>query len=257
MAKNTRFGLTNLCAVSTALRNGGAGPAKIETVQYPMDNLEINDRYTPWRYGAGTAQYDVEFDLLADVTLDLFGVHGFRVAAGETAPSTVSIYTATAAATLSSPTTQTTGLALARDCGYAPTSPVTARYVRFRFPTTASGFSVGNFFAGAMTDTGRLYSPQASQEIDLNRRDVTTVGGGLLVNYVGDEGGTFVLPFNKITTTVKDMLLLIARNQNPVTYFDPFDRVFQVLVVDGRFKIDHDWSPTDLWSGTLTLMRLP
>jgi hypothetical protein len=259
MAKHTRFGLTNLLALPGKLRNGGAGPAKLEDPQYPMLNLEINDRATPWRMSTYSSNYDVEFDIGADTSLDLFSVHGLRRAAGAAGPVSVSIFYATAAQTLASAVTLVTGLAVTRDAGYAPASPVTARYVRFRFPNSPNGdgFSLGNCFAGAMTDTGVLYSPQATQEIDLNRRDVQTPGGGILSTYFGDEGGTFVLPFANITTATRDKLLLIARNTKPITYFDPFDSVFQVLAVDGRFKISHDWSPTDLWSGTLQLVRLP
>ena len=121
--KNTRFALGgDNKTIAATLINGASSvtypsrPALSEDAQYPMSNLRINDRSAAWRSATAlTGTYDVEWDLGADYSLDVFAVHGFRRAIGQASPNTVDIQYRTAAlgylATTSWATVRT-GLAL-------------------------------------------------------------------------------------------------------------------------------------------------
>lgn len=246
MAKNTRFALgsANRTAASTTTLINGAStgtypsrPALSEDAQYPMSNLRLLDRYSIWRSAnALTGTYDVEWDLGSDLSLDVFAVHNFRRAAGQSSPSTVDISFRTSVSGYSQAGTWIailTGLSLAnRDAGAQLAAPIRGRYIRFRFGVggTGGGFSIGNLYVGNLSyDLGMIYSPGASDTYVRPERRYPLMGGALVNVAVGDGRKSLSLPFGRVSPDTRTILRTIAKETSPITYISYEDEIMQVL----------------------------
>jgi hypothetical protein len=278
--KTTRFmrASGNRTLSSTVLINGGSAvtypgrPDKSEDTQYPMTNLALNDRYSPWRAASSlTGNYDVEWDLGADVVVDVIGLHGFRWASGQISPTSFSVTYRTAALGYSQAGTwaalktgalieaQANGEAT-RDIGWQLDSPKRLRYLRFRFGAgaTGGGFSVGNFVIGQVTDDlGVLYSPGAIFRPQRAVARAQTMTGGTTRRILGDERSVIELPYQNVQSELLEILKNISRQTEPFTYLSPEDEFRQAIPAADEFEYEHVFgSAAPIWNLTLRLELL-
>lgn len=266
----TRFALgsaNQTCASYATLINGASTgtypsrPALSQDAQYPMSNLRINDRLALWRSDpALTGQYDVEWDLGGDRTLELIAVHGWRLAAGQTAPPSVDVSYRTSASGYSQAGTWialVNALPLSvRDPGRQLAAPVRGRYVRFRFNAGGSGggFVVANFFLGVVTyDLGIISSPDMIDRIEFACVRDGRPGMVSIITQIGDDGRVFVLPFNNVKDERKAQLDAVARSALWTTMITHQDEILQVRRADDTYERTLRFSPPNRWSMNLAL----
>ena len=246
MPRNTRFALgsaNQTCASTATLINGASSgtypsrPALSEDSQYPMSNLKINDRAAIWKSSPVlTGQYDIEWDLGSDKTIDVVAVHGFRWTPGQVAPAdaVVSFRTSTAgysqAGTWTAIKTLTLGV---RDVGLQLSAPIRGRYFRFRVNAggAGGGFTIGNFYLGQLSyDLGFISSPglvDRPEDPDIVDR---TMARAAHVTRLGDPFRSIILPFS-VRGETKLMLDAVAAATVPTTYLDHEDTIAQVMKI--------------------------
>jgi hypothetical protein len=222
MLKNTRFAKGGDNRVITAtLINGNGGyassPARSEDAQYPMTNLAVNDRDVVWRTAAGlSGLFNAEFDFGQDRDVDVIAVHG------------ISSDSYSAGGTW---TVARSNLTLALDCGLQLAAPKRARYWRFKFASTAGGFSISNFYLGLLSvDLGVLYSSGAEDRVIYNRIRSRTMMGQPRLTQMGESGRGFNFQLINCSKAQADTLRTLANETVPLTYLSPMDDITQVVL---------------------------
>lgn len=256
----SRFVLTNYaCAAATVLKNGtgGGAPALDETAPYTMARLLNASRLAFWMTSAAPASpMLVDFDLGASKSISAVGVHGFRPSA-TAAATTVNVYSGAAypAATLRATFSLIAG---PRDIG-AAISTISARYWRFEIYNTAP-FSVAKFLLGPLTDLGYAHGPGGDATIYRFRNETPLIGGGVLVDDLGDPGKSFSIPVPTATQTRRAALEALVQQTGSFSYLDPDDELYEVLMSDSaRLEVSRAFAAgaASVYSLNLRLTRQP
>lgn len=260
----TRFLLTNLAVANGSLLNGtgGGAPATVQATGFPMTNALTADRYTLWKSSTAPASpvyYDVDLGLNRSVRA--CGVHGLRTSS--ISVFFVNVYYATAATGYppSSGGAWTSFAAMnaassPRDLGSVNGSNVLARFWRFEFVVSGSGFfSVGKLSLGLLSDLGIVYSPGTQAQIIRYRTEAATPAGQPVINDFGDAGRLWTLNFESITSATLSTLQSLASQTGSFIYVDDLSAFYEVALQGGSFSWTRRF--TDLYSAQVNLQRLP
>ena len=256
---NVFIGLTNRITAAT-LKNGtgGGAPALIEQSPYLMSNLIGTDRYTVWKSSplSNPTQYNIDFDLGGNKTLDALALLGHRYLVGSGISYDISYQTGaynpvgvwTFVATLSVGQT-------VRDVGFQ-FGPVTARSVRFTAVPSGAGtvVTLGKFFAGDLTDLGGI-GTTPGYEPYRNRSEISQPNGATVLFDVGDPGADFTLPWPSIPLATRATLLTIQGASGSFVMVDPDGAFFEVYAKGGRVSTARRFST--LFDANVELARMP
>ena len=234
-----------------------SAPAADQDPQYPMTNLLIPDRYTPWSSSVGTAgaNIQVHIDLsggangpasgLADKQVSSFGVLGLRGLGGSAPPSFVSVgYRTRAQGYLSTSYTSlgTLSTGQLRD-SMLQFNQVGARYFELIFTgVSASGIAVGSLWLGVLLDLGVFWSSEGGGQWSAEHNVLwsKTAGGHMAGVLRGDAWGKYSLTFGSINNSTRATLfsnLGIATAGKAVVILDENSIPRQFMVMDGpRFS---------------------
>lgn len=256
---NTFLGFTNLAEAGT-LKNGTGGgsiPLLDEVSPYAMTNAMNSDRYSLWQTALANAPVVIDIDLGANRTVTTAAVLGIRVAAGA-ALTNLKVYSATAAVGYYPAAWTLQGTlnysASSRDCGVVFAS-ASARYWRFEFTISGGAFTLGHVWLGNPTDLGGIHSPGGTFSPSRTRLETPLPSGAIALRDLGDPGADFVLPWNTITSTVRDSLLLAADEAGSFLLVDADGDFYEVFAPGGR--VDTARNSTSLFSANLVLKRMP
>lgn len=257
----SRFVTTNYAVASTtSLKNGtGGAPARDEAAPYVMERFLHRDRFAFWRTSAApTSPLSYDLDLGSAKTITGVGLHGFR-AALPAAATTVNVQSATSyppgAWTQRAALTLTAG---PRDVG-AVIAAVSARYWRFEIQNT-SQFQIGKPLLGPVIDLGAAHAPGADASPHRFRNEQPFLGGGTLIEDLGDMGRTMSIPLPQATEARRVILEALADLPGTFAYFDPADGFFEAFVPNaGRIEIQRVLAAgaSSLSSINVTLVREP
>jgi hypothetical protein len=257
-----------ILSTGVVLKNGtgGGAPALLQDAAYPMSNLLKVDRYTVWASGTSAPNPTlVHIDLGVDRALTFFAVLGMRQPPGAAGNTITSIFgTRTAGlgysgvstdyidrATVTVPTTEVDGGVVA--------ASATGRYLQVKVSVinTSLGLTLGKFAVGLLDqDLGTIiHSPGAEDRLVTPQVRTETLAGFPVISYVGGPYRRLSLPFQAITTTVKNQLDAIGKLTDPFAYMDEFD-VVRECVAPPEFAVIHRWAPPDLWDSVLELRSL-
>lgn len=278
---NVRFGLAasnKACRTSPSasypiLCNGNpsypSAPARVESASGPMENLFSQDRYTTWGVPAGANNLngtDVAVDLRVGggpVTFDTLAILNYRALAAF--PFYAYFYVAS---TTSYPTsTDWTQIAYSmligsRDRVNYLSTPASSRWLRIRFENTSasSGFSVGKFFAGAITDLGFLYA-RATETVVTPRVAISGYGDQPSITKTGDQYRRFLLDYPNVDvetlSVFRDSILSSSYATHPFIYFAPNGYIWECVADEPEQAFDHVWSPPDRFSFSFRFRSLP
>lgn len=271
MPNNTRFALgsdNRITQTTTTLLNGSGGtaPAKSEDAQYPMVNLQVQDRYSIWRSAnALSGTFYCDWDMGADVNIDVAAIHGFRRASGQSSPASFDLQYRTAATGYnggaSGWTTSKTGILLpGRDAGVQLPGTIKARYWRFVFGVGGSGggFSIGQLYLGLLSyDLGYMYASMASDRFVHARARYNLAMSIPVINKVGDPYRLLNYPLDGCSTAARDIFRAVAMSETPTTLFTPYDECLQVVLANDAQEHAHVWSSDrDFWNSSLEMLVL-
>mgnify|MGYP007070554947 FL=1 len=230
-----------------------SAPAKDEDAQYPMSNLYLADRYTPWSTRVGTAagSIKVQIDLSGgatgaaaggvDKTISAVGMNGLRGLGGAAPPNTVVVgyrtraqgYSATGYTTVA---TLVTGQA--RD-SIVQFNTISARYWEMDVQIYGvEGFALGSLFLGNLQDLGIGWSSDGGAEWSAEHNVLwsSTAGGHATGVVRGDAWAKYSLRFNSINNTVRSALHTNFGPTfagKPVVILDENSVARQFIVMDG------------------------
>lgn len=198
-------------------------PAKDEDAQYPMTNLYLADRYTPWstNVGASATSIKVQVDLAGglngaaqggtDRTVSSVGLLGLRGLGGAAPPTTIIIGYRTraqgyAATGYTIATSFNTGQA--RD-SLVQFSTISARYWEIDFTFyQVEGFALGNIWLGNLLDLGIGWSSNGGAQWSAEHNVLwsRTAGGHATGVQRGDAWAKYSLRFDSITNATRSLL---------------------------------------------------
>lgn len=258
---------------TTTLINGNgaytSAPAKSEDSQYPMTNLQTNDVYSLWRSASALAgTFYLDFDLGADVNVDVVGFYGFRRAAGQAAPNAIDVmyrYAADTYTGVAGGAWKYAAQAIAlpgRHAGVQLPGVIRARYWRFVIGVgaTGGGFTLGLPYLGLATDLGFPYAPGAESQYIDPTMESALAGAIPVAGVTCDSYFVLSIPFESVSNTLKDTLRAIAVDLKaaPAILFDPFDNTYPVSLLERRHSHRHMWHTGDgLWDSGLSVRTLP
>lgn len=251
-----------------------SAPALVEDAQYPMANIHVPDRYTPWATPSGTtpASFKLHVDLGSNLSVGLVAVLGFRMLGSSTTPNVTFRYLLGNA---TSPTFgySTTGFASnvagtvdltgRRDAGLV-VGPITARYWEMEVAGSVGGYAFGGIYLGAIAqDLGLLYSPGMDERVIYPVMRGRTGGGHPSVMTVGDTRRLIRMPFENVDDTIRtklDILFGDGSRRDPAIWLDRAPvglptrpEVRQVILSDDSISWRHNWDTPNLWSTELEL----
>lgn len=238
-------------------------PALVQDPKYPMSNLLLPDRYTPWSTPVGSAPDPVILHVdTGTITPALIGLFGIRWFGGGSIPNQCIISHRTSY--LSTGFYSTTGVAdvtipmnSGRDASVVGVLP-TGRYWEFYFPNFSPlGFSIGSIFMGVVSqDLGMLYSAGAVRNLIVPVVQGRTGGGNPNSVVVGDERELITMPFRNITDATKSKLDLVfgrGVQRDAAVWVDAGDIARQVQLANYNLPYTHRWGTPNSWDLDLDL----
>jgi len=248
----TRFGLTNRITTTCTVKNGSGGgaPAREEDAAYLMENVLYGDRNVIWR-SAGGFGFNFDIDLGAARTLSGIGLHGVDGSA-----ISCGFYYQTGVYTPGGTWTflGSSSLIGVRDAGVAFASIASIRSVRFAF--TASGvMSCGKFFAGLLTDLGRVGSPGMANNEKQNRSVLQMPSGAVFITSLGSNSREITIPLGMIPEADHDTVAALADQTGSFTMVDLDDAFYDVVLLDGL--LPKEYASANLRNTAIRLLGLP
>lgn len=256
---NTLFALTNYMQTAT-ITNGGGGssPAREETSPYVMENALTADRMQFWQSAASpTSPFYFDVDLGSARTVTLAALLGFRAATVATV-TTVEVFSSSTATYPRTWTSRGTFSMTAspRDNGTTFAS-VSARYWRFALTNTAA-FTVGRLFLANASDTGRVGLPGGGLSPYRTRNEQPLIGGGVLIEDVGDPGAEFSFALGPGDATAKGYFDAISAAPGSFVYVTPEGNFYEVYAPGGRTEQARTfYASSGLYDLAVRLVRLP
>lgn len=274
MAPNTtRLIVANLLEQFGTVKNNGVGlsPPREEDPLYPMENAFNGDRFSPWRTSAAPPEpTSFDADMGANRTVNALGILGLTPTASSFPTTLFPQYSVNGSpgAGVGYPPTSwnpfnpaTISINGLRDAVLLPSSPVTARYVRFDFLNVIGfPFSVGRLFvASTILTMGVAYSPNAEFEpVDFWASVRTTLQNEVRTKVALPAERRFC-DFLSVPTATLNVLrnsAALGRRHTSFILLSPFDEVLEVF---GRIKWRHSYGDgsSDLWDVRLEMEQLP
>ena len=255
---NTRFGIVNR-ASNGVIKNGSGGgaPALDETTGFPMSNLLIPDRYTPWKSLSppATSPLQIDVDLLSSQAVEVAALLGFRPTPGPA--GAVTVYSASAYPggpwTPRGTTPSLTGGAGNYQTNFASFS---ARYWRFEIASIVGQIRVGQLWLGQLVDLGILYAPGSSRHLRRLRTTYRTATGLPVIVDDGLNYREFSLSFPARTKAQRQQIESVASAPGSILYLDHDDLAYQVFAPNGVDSV-HVWNASEVNDLTLQLIEMP
>jgi hypothetical protein len=248
----SRLILTNYAVKSSPISTTPTLMAPLPYVgNYPPENLLNPDRSVVWQCDASFGSKYVDFNLGSQRSIDCLGLHGFSsllsfpnrmsVIAGTTYPPTEADF---GAFTFGS----------ARDAIFLLPGIYAYRYWRFGILSNVSGFTVGKFLLGKITDLGLAFSPGSEDTAVRSRVSTPMANGSVAKTEVGRPSRRLGYQFNRIPASVYSSLSQAAIKA-PVSLLDPFERAFEIDL--DELTATCVWGAPELYDVGFNVVTLP
>lgn len=232
-----RFVLTNVAENATVL-NGTAGsptpPVRSELAPFTMERALNPDRRSLWRAGAANdvsagTDWQLDIDLGSAMAVNVATLHGLSCPGGA--------ITAVGAGYLDSYPSGTYvligGMLLNGRDAHMVFSTFTKRYWTFLIQATAAPV-VGRVVLGQTVDLALAPNPGSESSPFRNRAEQELEDGSFNINELGSPGHSFALTFDPASASTRIALESLHGVPGSLTYIDPRDRCFEVLLRQGR-----------------------
>ena len=230
-----RFILANMAETAT-WKNGTGGsptpPARSEVAPFTMERALNADRRSLWKLGAPNDGSDwlADLDFGSAKTVSGAAVHGISCPGGVISAVWIGYINDTVYPSTLYVPIQAMPLN-GRDAG-ATFGPFTYRYWFLIFQATAAPV-VGRVKLGEVVDIGNAPDPGSNSTPSQNRIEQEMEDGSFNINELGEPGHDFSLSFDPVLPATRDKLESLHRHRGSLTYFDPRNRCFEVVLRQG------------------------
>lgn len=230
-----RFIVTNYAETAT-VKNGTGGsptpPVRTEVSPFVMERALNADRRSLWRAGAANDGSDwlIDLDLGSAKAVNGAAALGLSCPGGVINSIWVGYIDDTVYPSANYVPIQTLPLN-GRDAG-DDFAEFTKRYWFFLISATAPPV-IGRLVLGPVVDIGLAPNPGSESSPRQNRLEQVDETGGVTLNVLGPPGHDFVLSFEPCLNSHRDLLRTVASHPGTVTYLDPENLCYEVLVRGG------------------------